>query len=269
MTVTTFFHFSDFHILPKKGMTRDEGDPCSKVEKLIEIAEETGIAPSLSIVTGDISQNGSQSGYNIAKEYMHRIEQLGGPVLPVMGNVDTRDSFRRNLLKRARDGKQGPCYYARTVEGIRVIVLDSQNPEKPTGELKEPQLTWLKRQLLVEGPNIIALHHPPFTLQLPNGTQHTLFDDQDEMRLKDFIKPSNTTAILCGHLHQSLVTQMNGVNIIVGPAALSEALYNDRETRTYDASGFTIHTLIGNRLTSRPLCNSGNRELIKTTPITE
>jgi 3',5'-cyclic AMP phosphodiesterase CpdA len=76
--LTTFFHFSDFHIQPKKGITREEGDPCQKIEKLLEIAEETNITPSFSIITGDISQNGSQSGYLIAKEYIHRMEQLGG-----------------------------------------------------------------------------------------------------------------------------------------------------------------------------------------------
>jgi 3',5'-cyclic AMP phosphodiesterase CpdA len=130
--VTTFFHFSDFHILPKKGMTREEGDPCQKIEKLIETAEETDITPSFSIITGDISQNGSQSGYDIAKEYIHKIEQLGEPVLPVIGNVDKRDSFRKNLLKEPRIEKQTPCYYTKTVEGIQIIALDSQNPEKAT-----------------------------------------------------------------------------------------------------------------------------------------
>jgi len=239
--VTTFFHFSDFHILPKKGMTREEGDPCKKIEKLIEIAEDTGITPSFSIITGDISQNGSQGGYDIAKEYIRRIEQLGGPVLPVIGNVDKRDNFRRNLLTEASTEKQAPCYYTKTVEGIQVIVLDSQNPRKDTGKLQGPQQTWLEKQLLNKGPNIIALHHPPFTMQFPNGTSHRLFDAQDEARLDKIIKQSNTVAMLCGHLHQSLITQRNGVSIIVGPAALSEVLINDKESKTYNASGFNIH----------------------------
>jgi Icc protein len=266
--MTTFFHFSDFHILQKKGMTREEGDPCQKIEKLIEIAEETGISPSFSIITGDISQNGSQSGYDIAKEYMHQIEQLGGPVLPVIGNVDKRDNFRINLLRETRIEKQAPYYYMKTVEGIQVIVLDSQNPRNDKGELQGPQHAWLEKQLLNKEPTIIALHHPPFTLQTPNGTSIPLFNAQDEAKLYKIIKKSNTVAILCGHLHQSLITQRNGVKIVVGPAALSELLINDKEKRLYDASGFTIHTLQENTLTSRPLIYSEGKKLIKTESIT-
>lgn len=247
-------------------MTREEGDPCKKIDKLIETAQETDISPSFSIITGDISQNGSQSGYEIAKEYIRQIEQLGGPVLPIMGNVDTRDSFRKNLLKETCIGEQAPCHYARSVEGIRVIVLDSHQPGNVTGRLTEPQLDWLENQLLDGGPTIIALHHPPFSLRLPDGSLETLFDAQDEIKLREIIKQSNTTAILCGHLHQSMISQMNGVNIIVGPAALSDALYTDTESRIYDASGFTIHMLIDDRLTTRPIYYSESRKLIKTTP---
>lgn len=88
--MTTFFQFSDFHILPKKGMTRAEGDPCSKIERVIKLAKDTNIKPVFSIITGDLSQNGSNSGYKIAKEYITQIEALGGPVIPVMGNVDEK-----------------------------------------------------------------------------------------------------------------------------------------------------------------------------------
>ena len=265
--MTTFFHFSDFHILPKKGMTREEGDPCQKIEKLIETAEETGISPSFSIITGDISQNGSQEGYDIAKDYIKKIEQLGGPVLPVIGNVDKRETFRKNLLKESHNEKLTPCYYTKTVEDIQVIVLDSQNLKKVTGQLQEPQIHWLEEQLLNKEPTIIALHHPPFTLQLPDGLSYPLFKVKDELRFYKTIKESNTVAILCGHLHQSLITQRNKVSIIVGPAALSESLINSKVSKTYNASGFTIHTLKENTLTSRPVTYSDGRKLIKTTPI--
>jgi Icc protein len=267
--MTTFFHFSDFHILPKKGMTREEGDPCQKIEKLIETAEETGISPSFSIITGDISQNGSQEGYDIAKDYIRKIEQLGGPVLPVIGNVDERENFRKNLLKESYNGKPIPCYYSKTVEDVQVISLDSQNPKKVNGQLQEPQISWLEEELLNKEPTIIALHHPPFTLQLPDGLSYTMFKAKDELMLFKTIKESNTVAILCGHLHQSLITQRNKVSIIVGPAALSESLMNSKVSKTYNASGFTIHTLKENTLISRPVTFSEGRKLIKTTPITQ
>jgi Icc protein len=262
---TTFFHFSDFHILPGKDMTREEGNPCNKIERIIDIAEETGIKPSFSLITGDISQEGSQTGYDIAKEYISRLESLGGPVIPVVGNVDRRRRFRENLLRGP--ASDAPCYHAETVDDTRIIVLDSQAPGEVTGALQGEQLDWLKGQLKHDTePTIIAFHHPPFTLHLPNGGTHNVFEPRDAERLQQIVKHGNVAAVLCGHLHQSLTTRKGGVNYVVGPAALSESLLSTKESKTYDSSGFTIHTLHGDDLTTRPVIYSDGRSLIRTTP---
>jgi 3',5'-cyclic AMP phosphodiesterase CpdA len=97
-SLITFLHFSDFHLLPERGMLRDGTDPCKKVERVIDIAGEMDVKPAFSIITGDISQNGSETGYEIAREYISRIEALGGPVLSAVGNIDGRRNFRRILL---------------------------------------------------------------------------------------------------------------------------------------------------------------------------
>jgi len=98
--LTTFFHFSDFHILPEKGMTRAEGDPCEKIERVIKIAKDTNIKPAFSIITGDISQNGSTSGYEMAKEYFAQIESLGGPVLPVNDHTGILNEKQLSWLEK-------------------------------------------------------------------------------------------------------------------------------------------------------------------------
>jgi len=262
---TTFFHFSDFHILPGKDLTREEGNPCNKIEQIIGIAEETGIRPSFSIITGDISQEGSQTGYDIAKEYISRIESLGGPVIPVVGNVDGRRRFRESLLRKP--ASDAPCYYTEKVDDTRIIVLDSQAPGEVTGALQGEQLDWLENQLKHgTEPTLIAFHHPPFTVYLPNGGTHNVFEPRDAERLQQIVKHGNVVAVLCGHLHQSLITRREGVNYVVGPAVLSESLLSTKESKTYDSSGFTIHTLHGDNLTTRPVIYSEGRSLISTTP---
>jgi Icc protein len=263
--LTTFFHFSDFHILPGRDMTRDEGNPCAKIEKIIRIAEETDIKPSFSLITGDISQGGSQTGYDIAKEYMSWIESLGGPVIPVVGNIDDRTRFRENFLKEPTSG--APCCYAVTVDDTHIIILDSQVPGKVTGALDGDQLDWLEKQLKLDTePTLIAIHHPPFALRLQNGATHHVFEPHDVERFQQIIKHRNIIAVLCGHLHQSLITRREGVNYIVGPAVLSELLINAEESKTYDSSGFTIHTIHADTLTTRPVIYSNGRRLIGTKP---
>ncbi len=259
--MTTIFHFSDFHILPEKGMTRDEGDPCSKIEKIIDIARATEIKPSFSIITGDISQNGSTSGYKIAKEYISEIEALGGPVIPVMGNVDNRQRFRENLLNEG--ASEFPCYYRRKIDGVRVIVLDSHNPREHTGILDEEQLDWLETELSVDtDPTLIALHHPPFALPLPNGGFHVVFELKSMTRFQAIVEQSNVSAVLCGHLHQSLFHRYNGIQYLVSSAALSEGFIGMDSSYTYASSGFNQYTLRGGQIVIRPIIYSDGRKLI-------
>lgn len=244
-------------------MTREEGNPCNKIEKLIQIAKQTNIKPAFSIITGDISQNGSNPGYKIAQEYISQIESLGGPVLPAMGNVDNKTRFRENLLNKYDMESETDCYYSKIVDGIKVIVLDSQDPGEHTGKLGNEQLNWLETELAINNePTIIALHHPPFKLHLPNGGSHRVFEQTSMERFQKIVKKSNNVAVLCGHLHQSLITKSDGIYYIIGCAALSEAFFESKVYQTYDSSGFTQYTLQENQLTVRPIIYTEGRPLI-------
>jgi 3',5'-cyclic AMP phosphodiesterase CpdA len=249
-------------------MIREEGNPCKKIEKIIQLAKDTNTKPAFSIITGDISQNGSTSGYKIAQEYISQIESLGGPVLPVMGNVDNRTRFREYLLRELDVEAEALCYYSKVVDGVRVIVLDSQNPGEHTGVFNDEQFDWLEKELVVDyEPTIVALHHPPFKLHLPNGGTHMVFDPESMERFQKIVKNSNVVAVLCGHLHQSLITRSEGVYYIVGCAALSEAFFERKIYRTYDSSGFTQYTLHEDQITVRPVIYTEGRPLIKTRSI--
>jgi len=237
-------------------------------KRIIQLAKDTNIKPAFSIITGDISQNGSTSGYKIAQEYISQIVSLDGPVLPVMGNVDNRTRFRENLLRETYMEAETPCFYSKNIDGIRVIVLDSQNPGKHTGVLHDEQFDWLEKELSVDvEPTIIALHHPPFKLHLPNGGAHIVFDPASMERFQKIVKNSKVVAVLCGHLHQSLITKSEGVYYIVGCAALSEAFIGRKEYRTYDSSGFTQCTLHEDQITVRPVIYTEGRPLINTRSI--
>lgn len=247
-------------------MTRDEGDPCKKVERVIEIAEEMGVKPAFSIITGDISQNGSETGYSIAKEYISRIEALGGPVLPAVGNVDGRRNFGRMLLG-VPDHDDGPCYYSRTIGGFHVIILDSQNPGSEKGSFEGEQLSWLEEELLdrVE-PSVIAFHHPVFEFPLLDNALFETFDPIEARRFREIVSDANVAAVLCGHLHQSLITSIDGVNYVIGCGALSEVVLSDRESSVYDSSGFNVLNYDNDSLTVRPVLFSEGRRLVKRVP---
>ena len=259
-----FLHFSDFHIQERKGILKDGVDPCLKLEKVIEVARELDMKPAFSIVTGDIAQDGSEEGYTLAKEYIREIEALGGPVIPAVGNVDRRENFRRYMLEGAGEG---PCFYSQTVGGLHVVVLDSQTPGANTGSFGGEQLEWLEEELRgAPGPSVIAFHHPVFDVPFLFGMTPEIFDPEDARRFREIVAERDVMAVLCGHLHQCMVSLDGDVLYVMSGSAFSEAFYNEREMRLNEVSGFNFLSYDKERLTVRPVVFAEGRKLIYREP---
>lgn len=265
----TFLHFSDFHIPQKRGELRDGGDPCEMVERLIGIARELDARPSFSVITGDISQGGTMGGYDLVKGFISEIEELGGPVFPAVGNIDERRNFRSALLDGA-SAEEGPCYYSRSIKGLDVIVLDSQTTGTNRGSFEGDQLSWLEEELEDHPePSVIAFHHPVFDVPRPNGAAVTVFDPAQAKRFREIVSGSNVLAVLCGHLHYSLVTSMDGVSYVMSGSAISDLTFDEVEYSLHESSSFNLVTLFQGRMMVRPVTYSGSRRLIRRRPIPE
>ena len=259
-----FLHFSDFHIQERRGILKEGVDPCQKLERVIEVAREMDVKPAFSIVTGDIAQDGSEEGYAIAKEYIREIEALGGPVLPAVGNVDGRENFRRLLLGGSGGG---PCFYSRTVGGLRIVVLDSQTPGEHTGSFGGDQLEWLEEELRrASVPCVIAFHHPVFNVPYLSDMVPPIFDPDDATRFRGIVAGGGVLGVLCGHGHQCMVSMEEDVPYVMSGSVFSELSYNEGEQRLHEASGFNFLSSNGGRLTVRPVVFSEGRKLIYRKP---
>jgi len=262
--MVNFLHFSDFHIQKRRGILKEGVDPCLKLERVIEVAREMDVRPAFSIVTGDISQDGSEEGYAIAKEYIREIEALGGPVLPTMGNVDGRENFRRLLLGGSDDD---PCFYSRTLGGLHIVILNSQTPGGNTGSFGEVQLKWLEEEVRdAQEPCVIAFHHPVFDVPFLSELVPPIFDPGDARRFREIVKGGDVLGVFCGHLHQCMSSMEGGVSYVMSGSVFSEASYNEEEKRLHEASGFNFLSYEGGRLTVRPVAFSEGRKLIYRNP---
>jgi 3',5'-cyclic AMP phosphodiesterase CpdA len=261
----TFLHFSDFHIQEKRGSLRDGVDPCLNLEKVIEVAREMDLKPAFSIVTGDISQDGSKGGYSIAREYFREIEALGGPVLPAIGNVDGRENFRRFLLGETGGG---PCFYSKTVGGFHVVILDSQTPGENIGSFGEEQLKWLEEEIERSPvPCVIAFHHPIFDAPFLSGVVPEVFIPDDAMRFREIVAEGKVLGVLCGHRHQCMVSIESGISYVMSGSSYIEASYNEGEKSLHKASGFNILFYAGEKLIVRPVMVSEGRKLLHKNPL--
>ena len=260
--MVTFFHLSDIHIPDNKGDLWDTVDPCVKLEKLIELAEKLKINPSFTVITGDISHTGSRQSYNLAKHYIKQIQNLGGVVLPTMGTMDNRRQFCNILLGNPSLRDDSVCYYSQTIEGLRVIAMDSHTPDSMTGSFSKEQLDWLEMELTNhhEEPAIIAFHEPLFFFG-----KYGMFNVADAVRFRDIVSGRNVLAVLNGHAHHCGFTMVDGIHYVqAGSPVFENSSYKGRRV-SYDSSSFNVLTYYEGRLLMRPISFSEGTQLIERT----
>ena len=222
----SFIHLSDTHLLETPEEDTRGVKPYKKLQEAITSITQLEYKPNFSIITGDLTDNGSPQGYKQLKQQIARLEEHNIPTLLVLGNHDNREHFRQVFTT---DSTNGPYYYSRELNGIRVIVLDSMNPGQDTGCFTGDQLSWLQ-SVLKESPNqptIIALHHPVNLASLYLWDKSYGLDQRN--RFYKIIDGCNILSILNGHLHHNQSLVVNGVLHLQATSTYAELCYNDDE----------------------------------------
>lgn len=261
-----FLHISDIHIPDKRGDLWYGIDPFQKLDKLIENTKKLEINPSYTIITGDISHTGTIQSYNQVKQYISKIQNLGGTVFPTMGTHDNRKNFKQILLEEPTQQEEPPCYYSKTIKGIHIIAMDSHTPDSKIGTFSQEQLEWLENELSEHNdtPSIIAFHEPIFFF----GT-HGLFDKKDAQRFREIISNGNVLAVLNGHMHFPMYTFVDGVYYVQAGSPLWVNYVNETDKEvTYDISSFNLLTYnedYPDCLLVRPVYFSEGQQLVNKT----
>jgi 3',5'-cyclic AMP phosphodiesterase CpdA len=264
--MVNFLHFSDFHIPDKRGDLRDTIDPFQKLDNIIDYAKQLELNPAFTIITGDLSDTGTPQSYKHVKEFISKIQDLGGPVIPTMGTRDRRTNFSKILLGKPSQQREPPCYYSKTIEGIHVIAMDSRTPRSKMGSFSEKQLDWLETELRehIDTPSVIAFHEPVLYLGALG-----LFNKADALNFRDIISAGNVLAVLSGHLHYPSFAVVDGVKYVQAGSPLWVNYFNDTgERKTYDSSSFNVLTYVENHpdnLLVRPVHFSKGQQLVEPT----
>ena len=220
-------HLSDTHFLAEAAPLYGSLDTDSTVIRALGQIERLGLLPDALVVTGDIADRGESDAY-------HRIRGLvetaaarwGSAVVWVMGNHDDRAAFRAELLGQpvSREAAlhpvntpPAPVDSVITVNGLRLIALDTSVPGYHHGELTAVQLDWLAQELRQPAAHgtILALHHPP--IATPIGLM-TVLELREQQRLARVVAGSDIRSILGGHLHYSTHGLFAGIPVSVAAA---------------------------------------------------
>lgn len=210
-------HLSDTHFIADPGgLYGSTVDSEAQLRRLFDEVEASGGRPEAIVITGDLADKGEPEAYAKLRAIVEpAAARLGAEVVWVMGNHDDRASFRSGLLKQVPSDRPVDRVY--TINGLRIIALDSTVPGAHYGEVTDAQLDWLAEELSIPAPHgtILALHHPPVPSVLDLAV---LVELRDQAKLAEVLEGTDVRAIIAGHLHYSSTATFAGIPVSVASA---------------------------------------------------
>lgn len=150
------------------------------------------------LVTGDVSDDGSDESYAVARA---ELERLGLPLMVVPGNHDRREGLRSAFSDLPEMPARGPINWVADVAGSLIVGLDTLVEGQGGGLLCEEGLALLTDAIAgAQGRDIlVALHHPPIEIGIRFMDAIGLANSSDlEARLSRHDGPLRVVA---GHVH--------------------------------------------------------------------
>jgi 3',5'-cyclic-AMP phosphodiesterase len=169
--------------------------------------------PHAVLVTGDLADGGAPAEY---ERFGELIASLPMPVHVLPGNHDDLDW-------------DGP--HTVDVDGVRVVLCDTQRPGRDDGHL---DLDWLAAELATAAPTIVAMHHPPVLIGI-GGLDEIGLPETERAGLAALLERSpHVVRVVAGHVHRSAFATLGG-----RPVATS-ASTNLQARLEIGSPGFTI-----------------------------
>ena len=194
--MTAILHLSDLHYSEDYHRTETMYSalmaqmdfPLRQLEWVLEKADRPYDAVLLS---GDICEYGTEAEYRRVHDLLN--ERFGCPVIVTCGN---HDNLKELINGFGLTTVNGELFEVHQVNDVRIICLNSGNPEYNDGFISETSCELLEKELKTEVPKTIIMTH------------HHLLSDQFSLpcarypeRLKDIIRDSSVMAVVTGHTH--------------------------------------------------------------------
>ena len=205
------FQISDLHY-PYQGERGIEN-----IEKIINHMKTQDIKPDILLVSGDLINNDFEDYYPVLKI----LDNLDTPYFSITGNHDNSKKLMAALKKyvpaHPLSEHADKLDYCIDSYPLRIIALDSYKENTPGGELSAGQLDWLEQKLAdnpLQKPVVVMVHQ--FTVDAGLN----FFDVKTRQpwcdKFNEIIVARNDTVklVACGHLHNSLVSNIAGVPVI-------------------------------------------------------
>jgi 3',5'-cyclic-AMP phosphodiesterase len=182
-SITRIAHLSDLHC----------GSPHFKADLLERAIEEINqLQPEVAVISGDLTTDGFEREYRMAREFVDRIECADLIVVP--GNHDSR-----NVGYIHFEELFGPRAQTLHKHGLTIVAEDSSEPDLDHGQIGR------NRYQLIEGEfsgfsnlNVFVLHHHLLPIPGTGRERNIVYDAGD---LLEVLMRSGVNLVLAGHKH--------------------------------------------------------------------
>lgn len=204
-----FIHLTDTHLVTP-GQALYGTDPKWRLQRALAAINERHGDSRFMVVTGDLAHWGEPAAYAALSECLG---QLRMPVHLLIGNHDDRNAFRAAFASTPVNS-DGFVQYAFDADGIRHIMLDSNEPGVSWGVFCERRATWLADELARSAPSPVHLfiHHPPCSVGIPSMDRIALLEPG---ALREAVGPHRERIrhLFFGHLHRPLAGSWMGISL--------------------------------------------------------
>ncbi|GMK43625.1 3',5'-cyclic adenosine monophosphate phosphodiesterase CpdA [Paenibacillus glycanilyticus] len=254
-----FVHLTDTHMnAPGADNPFAKLNLADKVKRVFEHVNAASVKPAFVVITGDLTHEGNVQDY----EYIRSIVDegsalLGVPVHVVLGNHDHRAPFREGFLKEAPS--EQAYYYSHTIQGFRLIGLNSQVKGQHHGEIDAEQLAWLEETLSTpaEHGTIVALHHPMLNINGMPG-DHVLANRE---QLGNVLEGTDVIGVVAGHVHTNNVGTYKGIcHVAATGTAFGGEAAEDNHFKMVDFCGYNVVSVYEEGVTVQTIVMPGMQD---------
>jgi 3',5'-cyclic AMP phosphodiesterase CpdA len=192
--VVTIAHISDPHV----------GSPYF-VPNLMNrvISELNELKPDAVVVSGDLTSEGFRQEYKSWVAYADRIE---APLYTVPGNHDSR-----NVGYLHFEDLIGPRNWSVDIGGVRIVGMDSSEPDQNEGKVGRGHYEWITREFLQPSQlRVFVLHHHLLPIPGTGRERSTVMDAGD---LLEVLIHAGAQVVLSGHKHVPYVWRLEDMYV--------------------------------------------------------
>jgi 3',5'-cyclic AMP phosphodiesterase CpdA len=206
---------SDLHIKPPGSLAYGRVDTAKALERCVAALNEFVPKPDFVVISGDLADTPTAEEYDYLKRLL---APLNLPFAGIPGNHDSRELMRAAFPKADYASASGPLNQRIEIGGLDLILLDSNVPGKPYGELDAATLRWLDGILASppDRPSLVFLHHPPFAAGIWHMDRQNLLNSRE---LATIVRRHRRVQLVAtGHIHRATLTMFAGVPATICPA---------------------------------------------------